>query len=108
MARQTVRRPVGMSQFPRTALRVIVGSLAKRIRAHVNRTVIEPARRAGKTEALVVANEVHTGLRLENRMPAVCAALDAQVFQDRYDVVLAQRTGPKQSSTVTWRFSLRR
>ena len=83
-------------------------SLAERIRAYVNKAFIEPARRAGATEASVTAGDVHKDLRLESRMPAVCAALDAQKFQDQYGVTLSRRSGPKQGSTVTWVFSLKK
>ena len=65
------------------------GLLADRIRAHVSRTVVEPARRSAKTEVVIVANEVHASMGLKNRMPAVCAALDASRFQDEYNLVLA-------------------
>ena len=86
----------------------MTANLADRIRAYANKAFIEPARRAGRTEAIIVAGDVHKDMRLESRMPAVCAALDAQKFQDEYRVVLSDRTGPRQSSTVTWRFSIRR
>lgn len=82
----------------------MVGSLADRIRRHVNETVIAPARNAGKTAVIVVAGDVHKDLRLKDRMPAICGALDAQKFQDEYRVVLCKRSGPKQSSTATWSF----
>ncbi len=82
--------------------------LADQIRTYVNKAFIEPARRAGRSEATVKAGDVHKDMRLESRMPAVCAALDAQKFQDEYNVVLARRSGPKQGSTVTWVFSLRK
>ena len=56
-------------------------------------------------ETVIVAGDVHKDMRLKSRMPAVCAALDAQKFQDEYGVVLSSRAGPKQGSTATWRFS---
>lgn len=83
-------------------------TLADRIRAHVNTAFIEPARKAGRTEARVTAGDVHKDLRLESRMPSVCQALDAQKFQDQYGVVLSTRSGPEKGSTVTWVFSLRK
>ena len=84
----------------------MVESLADRIRRHVNASFIEPARKAGRTQVLVTAGDVHKDLRLENRMPAVCAALDAAKFQTEYRVVTSRRSGPNQSSTVTWLFSI--
>jgi len=81
---------------------------ADQIRAYVNKVFVEPARRAGKTDVVIVAGDVHADLKLDNRMPAVCSALDAQVFQQNYRVVLSARSGPRQSSTATWRFSIQR
>lgn len=81
---------------------------AEKIRAHVNKAFIEPARKVGRTHAEVVAADVHKDLRLEQRFPAVCSAIDAQKFQDQYGVVLRNRTGPKQGATVKWTFSLRK
>jgi 5-methylcytosine-specific restriction enzyme B len=82
--------------------------LAERIRTHANTAFIAPARRAGRTEVTIVAGDVHKDMKLLSRMPAVCAALDTQKFQEDYDVVLSSRSGPAQSSTATWRFSLRK
>jgi hypothetical protein len=77
---------------------------ADSIREYVNITYVEPARRSRKSEVTVVSLNVHHDMGLENRMPAVCSALDAKKFQQKYRVVLKHRSGPKQSSTVTWRF----
>src|SRR5687768_17208029 len=74
-----------------------MGSLAERIRSHANKAFIEPARRAGRTETTIVAGDVHRDLKLDNRMPAVCAALDALRFQHDYGVLLSTRTGPQQA-----------
>lgn len=85
-----------------------MANLAEQIRAYANSALIEPARRAGRTKVTIVAHDVHKDLKLTNRMPAVCAALDAQKFQQDYGIVLSTRTGPRQGSTVAWRYSLRR
>jgi len=84
----------------------MTGQLAERIRRHANEAFIEPARRAGRKEVVIVAGDVHKDLRLESRMPAVCGALDTQKFQTEYRVVLTKRTGPHQGSTVTWIFEV--
>jgi 5-methylcytosine-specific restriction enzyme B len=77
---------------------------ADSIREYVNITYIEPARRSRKSEVAVVSLDVHQDMGLDNRMPAVCSALDAKKFQQRYRVALKDRSGPRQSSTATWRF----
>ncbi len=80
---------------------------ADEIRAYVNRVYIEPARKSAKASVEVVSGEVHKDMGLENRMPAVCAALDAKKFGDEYRVIASKRVGPKQSSTVRWLFAIR-
>ena len=83
-----------------------IPSLAEQIREYVSRAFIEPARKSGRTEVEIVAGDVHRDMRLENRMPAVCGALDARKFQDEYRVVLGRRSGPKFGATSSWRFSI--
>ena len=80
--------------------------LAEQIRSYANKAFIEPARRAGRTDAVIVAADVHRDLKFKDRMPAVCGALDAQKFQEDYRVILSSRSGPRQGATATWRFSL--
>ena len=82
-------------------------SQADKIRAYANEAFVEPARKAGRTEVVVEAGDVHKDLRLESRMPAVCSALDAKKFQDDYGVILIRRSGPSQGSTVTWTLGIK-
>ena len=82
-------------------------SLADKIRRYVNESFIEPARRAGSASVTVTSGDVHKDLKLESRMPAVCAALDAAKFHEHFRVLLSKRSGPKQSSTVRWVFSIK-
>jgi 5-methylcytosine-specific restriction enzyme B len=88
--------------------RMMATATADQIRAYVNKAFLEPAKRAGKTAVEVIAGDVHADLKLDNRMPAICSALDAQKFQEQYRVILSSRSGPKQSSTAKWRFSFLR
>jgi len=85
-----------------------MASLAEQIRSYANKAFIESARRAGRTETVIVAGDVHKDLRLVNRMPAVCGALDARKFQQDYGIVLGNRGGPQQGATARWVFSLRK
>lgn len=81
-------------------------SLAEEVRHHVNVALVEPARKAGRTQVSVVAGDVHKDLRLKNRMPAVCAAIDTSIFQQQYRVIVGKRIGPRQGSTATWILSI--
>jgi 5-methylcytosine-specific restriction enzyme B len=80
--------------------------LADRIRQFVLEEVVEPARSQGRATVTVVSGDVHRALGLNNRMPAVCAALDTDKFLAYARVRLVSRSGPHQSSTVTWVFAL--
>jgi hypothetical protein len=42
-------------------------------------------------------------MKLEQRTPAVCSALDAKKFLSDNNLKLVQRTGPKQGMTATWK-----
>ena len=80
--------------------------LNDKIRDYVNRTYVEPARSRKLAVVSLIAGDIHRELDLENRMPAVCSAIDAKKFAERYRVQLSLRSGPKQSSTVTWQFGV--
>lgn len=80
--------------------------LADQIRQHVIDEIIAQAREAGRTEVRVRAGDVHQAMGLNNRMPAVCGALDAVKFYDQANIVLKQRSGPHQGANAVWVFSL--
>ena len=80
--------------------------LSDEIRAHVLAHAIEPARRRGERAVTVRAGEVHREMGLANRVPAVCAALDARKFRELAGLELVGRTGPKQGASAVWTFGL--
>jgi len=81
---------------------------ADEIRAFVNETIIAPARKAGRWQVEVRAGDVHRDMGLKQRVPAVCSALDAQKFQERFRVTLIRRYGPGQGTRAGWRFAIER
>ena len=81
-------------------------TLADQIREFVSSRYVAMARVRGAAEVEVRAGRVHREMGLSQRMPAVCAALDAARFQKDVGVVLLARTGPRQGSTVRWKFAL--
>lgn len=76
------------------------------IRAYVNRVYIEPVKQSGGKWVIIRAGDIHAELRLEDQIPTVCSAIDAKKFTTDYGLSLKSRTGPKQSSSVTWEFDL--
>ena len=79
-------------------------TLAERIRRHVIDQHIAKARDAGASEIRVRAGDVHGELGLQDRMPAVCSALDTQIFLDLAEVEMTGRSGPPQGATTTFVF----
>ncbi len=82
-------------------------ALADRIRKYANETHILPARENNRRFVCLRASDVHTGLGLDSRFPAVCGALDSKLFLDLAGVELVKQGGPEQSSTVEWVFALK-
>ena len=81
-------------------------TLADRVRQQVIAHYIAPARNAGETVVKVTAGDVHRELDLQDRMPAVCSALDTQEFLDLAGVDMEGRSGPPQGATTTFVFSI--
>lgn len=80
--------------------------LADRIRHFVRVEIVNPARAAGQSQVTVKAGDVHAAIGLENRMPAVCGALDAAKFCDEAGVIIIHRSGPLQGANAEWVLSL--
>ena len=80
--------------------------LADEIREYLHVALIKPARRRDDREVVIKAGEVHRGIGLRDRMPAVCSALDAGAFPDLTGVTLLERMDPTQVATARWRVLL--
>lgn len=80
--------------------------LAHRIREYINQRHVLPARAAGQAELTIRAGDVHSDMGLVSRMPAVCQALEAKLFEEDYRVRLIRRTGPKQGANVFFTFAV--
>ena len=76
-------------------------SLADRIRDFTLRTFIQPELKANKSEITIRAGDVHSAMRLRDRMPAVCSALESKKFQDMCGLGSGkQRRGPHRGANV--------
>jgi 5-methylcytosine-specific restriction protein B len=83
-------------------------TLSDEIRRYVRSTYITPARMMGERRVSFTAGEIHHGMGLKDRMPAVCSAIDAGKFSEFAKVKLVSRKGKKQTSTVRWTFDIKR
>lgn len=80
---------------------------ADKIREFVAATYIGPAREAARTRVSFLASDIHKGLGLVNRYPAVCDAIDRGLFAQQNRLRLVSRKGPRLGSTVRWTFEIR-
>jgi len=76
------------------------------VRQHAVESHISPARRRRERTVSVNVGAVHKALRLGNRVPLVCAALESRKFLRENGLRLVSRTGPPsgRSTTVTYTY----
>ncbi len=72
------------------------------VRKFVKQHFVIPARAARQDRVTLTAGEVAKGLKLQDRMPMICSALDAKKFEGFARVKVIRREGPKQSRTAKW------
>lgn len=76
------------------------------VRAHCGDKIIAPARAAGRTEVEIRAGDIHADLGYKNRLPLVCSALGAALFEKRYRVRRMAVEGPLNGSSTVFRFAV--
>ena len=81
-------------------------TLTDRIRRYALDHYVEPGRQARERVVTIRAGDVHRGMGLTSRVPAVCGALGSALFQRFAGVTLMERLGPVQSTTTQFRYRL--
>src|SRR5262245_28157833 len=85
------------------------GRQAAEIRSYVlERVTRDLCATESDSRSSLSAREVATALRLVDRFPNICTALDSKIFERELrerGLVLVGRAGPRQSSTATWTFA---
>lgn len=81
-------------------------TLAENIREFVKLNYIDPARQNGHQTVTFRASTIHKVMGLQKRFPAVCGAIDTNIFLEYASVVLLKRTGPHQGPRALWTFEL--
>jgi hypothetical protein len=81
-------------------------TLADRIRQFAYEKYVAVVRADPNIEIRIRAGDVHKGMQLSGRMPAVCGALDSTIFPRRFGLRLVGRTGPHQGANVEFRFRI--
>jgi len=78
------------------------------VRRHASDEYLSAARRRGDKTISIRAGTVHRALKLNNRIPLVCAALSSKKFLTENHLRLLSKTGPPsgQSTTVIFTYEL--
>lgn len=81
-------------------------SISDKVRKYATNFYLIPARRGRARTVSINVGMVHKALRLGNRVPLVCTALESQKFQRANQLKLISKTGPQsgQSTTVTYTY----
>ena len=77
-----------------------------RIRDHIKRKHIDPAKKAGKKTLSIRAGDIHKELGFSRRIPVVCSALRSRKLSKSCDIELTYIGGPNNSTTTTFTYSL--
>jgi|SRR5271170_4331588 len=82
-------------------------SHADAVREYAREKYIKPAVRRGEREVRIRAGDVHKGLTFKNRVPAVCQALESEIFLKGNNLVLASKEGPPSGLSTSVVFTYR-
>ncbi|TAN23086.1 MAG: hypothetical protein EPN33_06265 [Acidobacteria bacterium] len=74
---------------------------SKRVQALLLAHYIEPARQRGKKKVRVTAGEIIRELKLQNRAPQVCTAMQGQRFLKQHGLEIMKREGPPSGQSTT-------
>jgi hypothetical protein len=81
-------------------------NLADRARNFAAVNYVYPARRAKLKTVSFTSGEIHQGLGLQNRYPAVCDAIDTDLFRQENRLELIDRSPTKHGASIVWVFQL--
>lgn len=81
-------------------------SYADDVRDYCGRTIVERARARGDEEVVIRAGDIHKAMGFQNRLPLVCAALGAGLFEKTYGVRRKSIDGPLNGSNTVFTFTI--
>ncbi len=80
---------------------------ADRVREYCKAEIIAPARARGAATVSIRAGDVHSALGFKNRLPLVCSALGANVFEELARVERIGVEGPLNGANAVFTFRLK-
>ncbi len=86
----------------------IAPSVSDLIRNHISDVYLKTAIRRGERTFTVNVGEVHKALKLANRVPQVCSALESKKLLHENHLRIVSKTGPPsgQSTTVSFTYEI--
>ena len=81
---------------------------SERVREHVKRNYVDPAKKAGKKSLSIRAGDIHRELGFTRRIPVVCSALRSRKFQKKCDVKLAYIDGHNNTTSAKFTYRLKK
>ena len=76
------------------------------VRAYCIDNYIIPARNSGDSVVSIRAGDVHRSLEYKNRLPLVCSALGAKIFEETANVERVSIAGPINGSNAIFTFKI--
>jgi hypothetical protein len=77
-----------------------------RVRDHVKKNYIDPAKKEGKKILTIRAGDIHKELGFSRRIPVVCSALRSRKLSKNCDIELTYIGGPNNSTNTTYTYRL--
>jgi hypothetical protein len=77
-----------------------------RVRDHIKRNYIDPAKKEGKKNLTIRAGDIHKELGFSRRIPVVCSALRSRKLSKICGIELTYIGGPNNSTTTTFTYQL--
>lgn len=81
-------------------------SHADEVREYCSTHIIAPARLKGAKSVTIRAGEVHRALRFQNRLPLVCSAIGARIFENSLRLKRVSVDGPLNGANTEFTFIL--
>lgn len=79
-----------------------------RVRDHIKRKYVDPAKKAGKKSLSIRAGDIHSELGFLRRIPVVCSALRSRKLQKNCNIKLAYVDGHNNTTTTTFTYRLKK
>lgn len=79
-----------------------------RVRDHVKRKYIDPAKKSGKKSISIRAGDIHKELGFTRRIPVVCSALRSKKLQNNCGIKLSYIDGHNNTTAATFTYRLKR